>query len=62
LIWIEPFALYEWNEATSLYERGAMDIDAEAIREFILDEVGEYKERLQHAKSGVEGTECTPCG
>lgn len=62
LIWIEPFALYEWNEATSLYERGAMDTDAEAIREFILDEVGEYKERLQHAKSGVEGAECTPCG
>lgn len=41
---------------------GAMDTDAEAIREYILDEVGEYKERLQHDKSGVEGTECTPCG
>ncbi len=50
LIWIEPFALYEWNEATSHYELRAMDTDAEAIREYILDEVSEYKERLQQTE------------
>lgn len=45
LIWIEPFALYEWNKMTSRNEKEAMDKDAEAIQEYILDEIGTYKER-----------------
>lgn len=50
LIWIEPFAVYEWNEMTSCYEKGAMDTDAEAIRAYILDEVGTYKEKRQRTE------------
>lgn len=48
LIRIETFARYERNEETGLLELIPFDADADAIREYILDEVGEYKKRLQH--------------
>ncbi len=51
VIWMEPFALYEWNHGTSRYEKGAMDTDAASIQEYILDEAGEYKKRLEQAES-----------
>ncbi|MDE7308333.1 MAG: hypothetical protein K2N61_06650 [Lachnospiraceae bacterium] len=50
-IWIQPFAQYEWNEETGKNELIPFDTDADAIREYILDEVDEYKERLQQARS-----------
>lgn len=50
LIWIRPFAQYEWNEETGKSELIPFDTDADAIREYILDEAGEYKERLHETK------------
>ena len=50
-IWIEPFAQYEWNKETRKSEWISFDSDADAIREYILDEVGEYKEKLQQTGS-----------
>ena len=47
LIWIEPFAQYEWNKETKKSEWISIDLDADAIREYILDKVSEYKESLQ---------------
>ena len=46
-IWIEPFAQYEWNKETKKSEWISIDLDADAIREYILDKVSEYKESLQ---------------
>lgn len=51
LIRIETFARYERNEETGLMELIPFDTAADAIREYILDEVGEYKESLQRAGS-----------
>ena len=47
LIWIEPFARYEWNKETGKNELIPFNPEADAIREYILDEAGEYKERMQ---------------